>query len=114
MKKFKLVALLSLCFLTFGCKKTELTGDYAGYVGDWTSDYATLSLKSAGIGTYDYSKEGVTKNVKNGRVIIEGNKLSLKVAFISTNFTINEAPKASTDYPGKMEMILDGETFIRD
>ncbi len=113
MKKLKIIALVSLVFVAFGCKKTELTGDYASYVGDWYSQYATLSLKSEGRGTYDYKKGGVTKNVTNGRVIIEGSKLSLKVSFISTNFTIDQAPKASIDYPGQMEMILDGETYVK-
>lgn len=106
--------LLTLLVIGVGCKKTKLTGSKADYEGTWESNTTTLDLMANGRGSYNYDDGSVTKSINNGRLIIEGSHMKIKMIF-KKEYHIDTAP---TEYYSSYGdhywyMILDGETFIK-
>ncbi len=112
MKKISLLFILVLVF--FSCKKTKLEGDFAKYEGTWKSETTTLLLNVNGRASYNYSSGGVTKSIDNGRLIINGSSLKIKM-IASKKYHIDTPPTSEPDTFGNSltTMVLDGEIFYK-
>lgn len=116
MKKITLISLSIVCLVIMSsCKKTKLNGDKALYEGYWTSYTTTLELRPNGRGSYNYDDGVVTKSINNGRLIIEGSMLKIKL-LVSKKYHIDSPPTTHTDPYGDTYtvMTLDGEVFTKN
>jgi hypothetical protein len=118
MKKITFISIsIVFLFLATSCKKTRLTGDKALYEGNWSSaSYTTtLNLLPNGRASYYYSSGSVTNSIDNGRLIIEGSVLKIKM-LISKKFHIDSPPVTHVDAYGDeyTVMTLDGEVYTKD
>jgi hypothetical protein len=116
MKKFLFISIaLTLVMTTAGCRKTKLTGDKALYEGYWTSSTTTLELMANGRGSYNYDDGVTTKSINNGRLIIQGSMLKIKL-LVSKKYHIDSPPVTHTSMYGDTytEMTLDGEVFLKN
>ncbi len=102
-----------LIFVT-SCRKTKLTGDKAIYEGYWQGDYTEMELRANGRADYQYDDGTVTKSISNGRLIIDGSTLKIKL-LIKVNYHIDSPPRTYLDAPGNevTTMTLDGNVFYK-
>jgi hypothetical protein len=115
MRKITFITLSIAVLMAFAsCKKTELTGSKAMYEGTWTSYTTTLTLNSNGRGSYNYDDGVTTKYINNGRLIIEGSTLKIKM-MVKKVYHIDVPPHSYSSGYGYdvTTMTLDGEEFIK-
>jgi len=95
-----------------GCKKTELTGEYSDYVGEWKRGSTTIVFKPDGKADYDEFGAGLFDEFKNARVIIDGSMLTLRKGFAKKEFIINMPPSPGSGT--QWEMTLNNATYRRN
>lgn len=114
MKRIISILITTITLLTFSSCTKSIEDTELGYVGIWSSNFASLTINSDGSGTYNDYAIGTT-SITDGKVRIKNDKLRIRasfpVHFITKKFDIDTPPKYDTD--GNIFMVLDSEIFYK-
>ena len=113
MKKTLLFSLLFVAILGMNsCTKEAISEANQDFIGSWSSQYDEIFISFLGTGSFERSKNG-TETSFEGNVKITDEYVKFSAGIISKKLTIDVKPFYNL-LTFQDEMVLDGETYVKN